>query len=199
MPSQFALSSVDYVVIGMIIFGAIWGTIRKLSREVFTLTASVFSFIVALLTYRITGEKIIRISRLDNRSAEAIAFVGVIIAIVCILAVMKLLLRKVFTLTVESKLERPGGCIAGFISFSLIACMIFYVLILFPHEYLNRKLGDESVIGRRVKNLFPALRKLEIPEATDKKKSVLHSESIQKKNDTKKKKSTDVTTTNSWI
>lgn len=203
MPSLPPLSIVDVVALGIILLSAICGIFRKLSREIFTLVAIVFSFIIALLTHRPIGEKLVGISRLDIRSAQAIAFAMLAVVTVCILIVVKLVLQKVFTLTVESKVERIGGFLVGLISSALTVCMIFYLLILFPHKYVNSKIGAESVIGKTIKKCFPSLQKIETiqspSETTEKKETDFYPDSKRKIRDTKQKKLTDSTSTNNWI
>lgn len=203
MASQNPLSILDVVAIGIILLSAIWGIFRKLSRELFSLIAVLFSFVISLLTYRHIGEKLAGISRLDIRSAEAIAFATVAILTVCVMIVIKLVLGKVFTITVENKAERIGGFFVGLISSTLTVCMTFYLLILFPHKYLNRKIGAESIIGKTVKKCFPYLQKIETIhgtlETTEKTETDFHPTPKQKTRDTKQKTLIDNTSTNNWI
>jgi uncharacterized membrane protein required for colicin V production len=203
MSPQLPFSTVDSVAIGIILLGAIWGLFRKLSRELFTLVSMISASVIALLTYKLLGEKLSGISRLDARSAQAVALVIVVISVICLLIIIKLLLRKIFTITVENKAERVGGFFAGLISFSLAIGLIFYLLILFPHNYINHKVGNESMIGKTIKKCFPALQKFEtnasFPRKINEEGKETDLESKQDKPNSKQKKTPDTISTNRWI
>ena len=61
--------------------------------------------------------------------------------------------RRIMKIVFEPAVDKPGGGFAGFVSGILAVLIVFMIMIQWPNDYLNRKFGEESVIGRVVVKL----------------------------------------------
>lgn len=158
MITQPDMNLIDTVALAVVGAGMLRGYWRGLSGELAQLIGLVSAFVLGLSVYRGVGEWLADRTRLEGRPAAIVAFLGTMAVAAGVMLLVRLVLRRVMKVVVEEKIDRPAGCIAGFLRATLFVVLVFVVMNLWPHEYLNAKFGEESAIGRLVVRLMPAMR-----------------------------------------
>ena len=160
MESLPSLSLLDAVGLLALLIGALRGLIRGLSREFGDMVTALAAFAVALRFHGPFGEAVAARTRLDLPPARAIAFALLAVAAIVILAVCRLILRLFGQITFIPLVNRAGGLLAGLVRSAALLAVMFAVMNLWPHEYLNRTFGEESALGALLLRAVPALREL---------------------------------------
>ncbi len=152
------LNVIDIVALAFIAVCALHGLYRKLSGEIAHVLAALAAFILGIFLYRPFGNWRLGNTRLDERGAHAVAFLlTVLVAIVCMVA-LRFVVKRAMTVVFEPATDRIGGLFAGALRGAVIMAIVFVVMNVWPHDYLNRKFGHESLVGTLVLRLLPEAR-----------------------------------------
>jgi uncharacterized membrane protein required for colicin V production len=155
---HFPVSVIDIIAVLIICLSTLRGFFRGLSGELAQLISLVLALVVGVYTYRPFGAWILSNTHLSNRAAHTVAFVVAVTSVILAAVLLSFVFRRIMKVVFEPTVDKPGGGLAGFISGTLAVILIFMILNLWPHAYLNRKCGEESVIGRVVVKFMPVAR-----------------------------------------
>ena len=151
-------SIVDIVALAVIAFTTVQGYFRRLSGELARLIGVILAFFLALRFYVPIGDWVRTATRLDEGLTQAAAFTLTLLAGIAALIVIRLLLRNLIKLIVEERADKAGGVLAGCSRGCIVVAALFLILNLWPHAYLNRTFGEESVLGSLLLRAMPTLR-----------------------------------------
>jgi membrane protein required for colicin V production len=151
---------VDVIAVALIALAALHGSFRGLSGELASLVATVAAFWFGVHGYQPVGAWMDAHSRLHGRPAFALAFATVIVAGVLIMLVLRWALKRIIRVVVEPTADRVCGTLAGGVRGALWVTALFILANLSPNTYLNRKLGEESLVGTLVMRALPHGREL---------------------------------------
>ena len=182
MDSLPQFSMVDIGALLLLIVGAIQGFFRGLSGELARLFGAVIAFVAGISLRQPVGSWILENSRLEERAANAVAFITTILLAFLIMLILRMIIKRIAKGLLPEGGDKTMGVIAGTLRMGVIVFVIFLCMNMIPHEYLNRVFGDESVIGSVVLKYVPAVR------STLEEKNIIHSkkddkESVEKDND----------------
>lgn len=152
------LSIVDVVALAVAAAVAVHGFFRRLSGEVAGLIGSVVALVVGLSVCRPLGAWMYEHTRLEEQPARAVAFLVTVITAMVLMVLLRVLLSRLMKLVFEPTTDRIGGVVAGFLRGTVYVILFFLLMNLWPHEYLNRVFGEESVIGTAVVEQIPFVR-----------------------------------------
>jgi len=152
------LNLVDIVALGLIAIGGIQGFFRGLSGELARLIGAIIAFVAGVSLHGPVGEWVLRNTRLENQTAHALAFVATVFLAVLIMLVLRLVIKRLIKVVFADGFDKTMGIVAGLARMSVIVCIIFLVMNLIPHAYLNRHFGEESAIGSVVVRYVPTVR-----------------------------------------
>jgi len=155
MPELPPPNLLDIAALVAVCIGAIQGVFRGLSGELSRFISTIVSFIVGMVLYRPFGSWLATHTRLGEAGSAALAFFLTIAAAVVVMVLLRTILKQIFKLAVNPGVDRIGGIFAGMLRASLFVVAIFWLMNLWPHEYLNRKFGRESVVGTLVRAIMP--------------------------------------------
>lgn len=158
MGSSFLLSVVDIAAGFVVLVGIFVGHRRRLSGELANALGIVAAFVLGWHFRDPFGLWIRDHTRLTEQGAQAAAFALTIAAALGCMVVVRLVLHRVMRVVIEEETDKIAGCFAGFVRSVVFVAILFVVMNLLPHEYLNRKFGEESMIGRLLIEWLPELR-----------------------------------------
>ena len=153
-----ALSLIDCVALALLAAGTVRGMLRGLSGELARLLSVVTALVAALWLYAPAGAWLAGNTRLQGRLALAAAFSVTLIAAVVAMVVVRFLLKRVMKVVIEERFDRRLGLAAGFGNTLMVIAIVFLLVNMWPHDYLNRKFGEESLIGTLVLRALPGVR-----------------------------------------
>ncbi len=149
------MSVVDIITLVFIVLATLHGMIRGLSGELSSFLGIITAFILGVWMQPVFTEWLLANTSLAESSAHAVAFAAIIIGALVVLFIIRHFMKKIMQVVIEEKFDRGLGLIAGFVRAVLIVVVIFVIMNLVPHEYLNSKFGEESVIGSFIKPHIP--------------------------------------------
>lgn len=152
-------NAVDIGALVILLLGTIIGFRRGLSGEIARFIGTIAALCLGIYFYKPFGAWIAGHTRIGEETANVIAFALMAGAVLLITLLVRLILRSIMKISFEGNLEKAGGCIAGFIRALILVLMVFMAMNMWPHEYLNRTFGRESVIGSLVVKYMPAIKK----------------------------------------
>jgi len=152
------LNLVDIVALGLIAIGGVQGLFRGLSGELARLIATVLAFVAGVSLHGAVGEWIQAHTRLADQSAHAVAFVATVVLAVLIMLSIRLVVKRLIKVVFADGVDKAMGVLAGLARMSVAVCIIFLIMNLIPHDYLNRHFGEESAIGSVVVRYVPTVR-----------------------------------------
>lgn len=152
-------NAVDIGALVILLLGTIIGFRRGLSGELARFIGTILAFCLAMYFYKPFGSWLVEHTRLEEEPANVTAFVLVVAAVLLVTLVLRLVLRSIMKISFEGNIEKGGGCIAGFVRAVILVLVIFIAMNMWPHDYLNRVFGRESIIGSVVVKYMPAVRK----------------------------------------
>jgi uncharacterized membrane protein required for colicin V production len=172
MPPLPELSLVDIIALALIAIGGIQGFIRGLSGELARLLGTIAAFAAGVALQKPVGAWILGHTRLENQSAHAVAFIATVLLAILAMLILRFLLKRVMKVVFADGLDKGLGVCAGLLRMSVAICILFLVMNLIPHDYLNRVFGEESAIGSIVVKYIPTIRETlernDIPTITPK-------------------------------
>ena len=147
-------------IIAFIICGlsAFQGFRRGLSGELARLISVIVAFTLGVFFYRPFGAWLLEYVRLGEQPAYALAFLVTVIGAVAIMILLRLVLKRIMKIIFAPAIDKTGGCAAGFLRAVVVILIIFVMINMWPHDYLNKLFGEESLIGRGVLKIMPTLR-----------------------------------------
>ncbi len=151
---------VDLLAIIIIVIGGFQGYFRGLSGELAGLISVLIAFMLGVRFYEPFGAWVLDHTRLEGRPSLALAFVVTVVTVIVVLLFLRHVIKRIIKVVVEEQAEKTGGVFAGVIRASLYVVIAFVVLNLVPHEYLNRKFGEESVVGTAIQAVMPHMQEL---------------------------------------
>lgn len=153
------LNTVDIVAIVVMLFGALNGLRRGLSRELAGTVSVVLALFLGIGLYRPLGEFVAERTRLGELSGRSLAFALTVIVAVIVMILLRLLLKHAIKVIISDKaVDRAGGMIAGFLKSAVVVIIVFIVFSMWPDKYLHRVFAVESLIGRTVVENMPEFR-----------------------------------------
>lgn len=142
------LSAVDIAAVILMLLCAIRGLRRGLSGELASALSLLSAFVLAMYFWRPLLSWIEENTLLEQGSAKAAAFVATFFLGLVLILVLGALLKRIISVAIKDEADKVGGFFAGIVRSVVIVAIVFLLMNLVPSEYLNRKFGEESLIGR---------------------------------------------------
>ena len=152
------MNIIDIAAIAIVALGVIQGCRRRLSGELAHLISVVAAFGTGLFFFRPVGDWFMAHTRLTDQGAHVVAFIATMLASLVVMTLIRIVLGRVMKVVIEPEVDRTGGAIAGFVRASVFVLIVFIIMNMWPHDFLNRIFGEESLIGSVVVKCMPALR-----------------------------------------
>ncbi|MCE9616586.1 MAG: CvpA family protein [Lentisphaerae bacterium] len=148
----------DVVAVAVIALAALRGSFRGMSGELAGLFGNAAALMAGIVCYHPLGDWLIQHSKFTGRAAFATAFIAIVLACIIVMLILRWTLGRVLHVVVEDGINRTGGVIAGVVRGILFTTTVFIAMNLIPHEGLNRRFGEESLVGTLVQRATPHLR-----------------------------------------
>jgi uncharacterized membrane protein required for colicin V production len=145
-----SVNVIDIAVLIIIGVNLIIGIRRGLSGELAALVGTVAAFGLGAHLLSPFGAWLNGHTRLGERPAQALAFISVAVGVIIVMILLRLLLGKLMKISFEPTLDKIGGFAAGLIRSCVLVLIIVVSVLMCPNDYLNRKFGEESVVGRSI-------------------------------------------------
>ncbi len=152
------INLVDIVAILFILVYVVMGWRRGLAAEIGHLAGAALAFWIGLRYHERLAAWMTGHTRMEGAPATVVAYVAVVLAIILASMILSLVLSKLMELAIPEGANKVWGGMAGLVKGSLYAAMILLAVNLWPHEYLNRHFGEESVLGAFVMRWVPVVR-----------------------------------------
>lgn len=152
------LSLVDVIAVLFVLLLVVLSWRRGLAQEIGHLAGSIAAFVLGWIYHREVGEWLVAHTRLTGDPARVAAFIGTVLVVILVSFVITLLLSRLIKQIIPEGIDHVGGAVAGLIKGSVYVLLIFLVLNMWPHEYLNRHFGEESLIGTGVLKILPSVK-----------------------------------------
>jgi len=149
-------SAVDIAAAALVVLGTLYGYVRGLSGELAQFVGIAGAFVFGLWLHAPAAGWIDAHTRLAGRSAQTVGFAATAVLAFAAWIVLRALLKPVLRVIVEDRFEKPGGLVAGLVRSVLLVIIVFVVLNLWPHPYLNATFGRKSLIGAVIRSHLPA-------------------------------------------
>ncbi len=169
------LNLVDIVALGLIAIGGIQGFFRGLSGELARLIGVIVAFVAGVSLHGAVGEWILKNTRLMDQTAHAVAFIATVVLAVLIMLAIRLVVKRLIKVVFADGFDKTVGIVAGLARMSVVVCIIFLIMNLIPHDYLNRQFGERSAIGSVVVRYVPTVRET-LERVADPESSTKHEE-----------------------
>lgn len=155
----------------VIVLGTAIGFKRGLSGEIARFLGTIAALSLGLFFYKPCGSWIAGHTKLSEGAANVMSFILMIAIILLITLLLRFILRNIMKISFEGRIEKTGGCIAGFLRAVTLVLVVFIAMNLWPYEPFNRFFGEESVIGTVVIQHLPSatrqVEKLPIKEKVE--------------------------------
>lgn len=142
------LNLTDYILIGLILIGALQGLKRGLSGEL----ARVFCFILSLgagwYFYEPLGTFIRNHTRLDGKGSQLSGFLIIIVSVIALFWIGLAILRSVLDFAFKGRIEKWGGLLIGVARMSLWITTALLAVTVWGNTSLYRVMIQESTIGQ---------------------------------------------------
>ena len=152
------LNAVDVVAVLFVALHVVLSWRRGLSDEVGRLLGALAALVLGWLYCAAIGEWLTRHTRLEGRPATLVGFVGTVLVVMLAAFLVSFLVSRIFKLGLPERADHVLGGVAGLVKGAVYTVVIFLALNLWPHEYLNRQFGEESLIGSSVLRIVPSVR-----------------------------------------
>ena len=155
-------NAVDVAVIICLMIGAVQGFIRGLSGELAQLLSAVAGFGSGIWVYGPISQWMQKNDRLGEDSSRAVSFVAAMIAAIIIMIVLRIVFKKLLSGIIQEKFDKATGAIAGMLRAAIFVLMFLILMNLWPHDYINRLFGKESVFGTLAAKAMPGILKKDL-------------------------------------
>jgi uncharacterized membrane protein required for colicin V production len=150
------INVIDIAAVIVVCVSLIIGIRRGLSGELAGLIGTIAAFGLGAHFLAPFGVWLQAHTRLGERPAQALAFISVAVGVIIVMILLRLLLGKIMKISFEPAVDKFGGFASGLIRSCVLVLIIFVSIQMCPNDYLNRKFGEESVVGRFVaKHVMP--------------------------------------------
>ena len=144
------INVIDIAALIIIGVNIIIGMRRGLSGELAGLVGTIAAFGLGAHFLAPFGAWLKDHTRLGERPAQALAFISVVVCVIIVMILLRLILGKIMKLSFEPAVDKIGGFVSGLVRSCVLVLIIVVSVQICPNDYLNRKFGEESVVGRSV-------------------------------------------------
>ncbi len=152
-------NAVDIAVIICLMIGAVQGFIRGLSGELAQLLSAVAGFGSGVWVFGPISQWMQKNGRLGEDASRAVSFVASMIAAIILMIVLRLVFKKLISGIIQEKFDKATGSIAGMLRAGIFVLMFLILMNLWPHDYINRLFGKESIFGTLAVKAMPGILK----------------------------------------
>ncbi|MBT3194407.1 MAG: CvpA family protein [Verrucomicrobia bacterium] len=152
------LNLVDIGALILIAIGALQGFFRGLSGELARLIGTLLAFVAGVALHDSVAAWILENTRLEDQPAHAVAFIATVLIAILIMLLLRLVVKRLIKVVFAAGFDKGMGVLAGSLRMGTVVCIIFLIMNLVPHDYLNRHFGEESAIGSVVIRYVPRVR-----------------------------------------
>ena len=155
-PEAFTL--VDFIVLALILFGAVQGLFRGLSGEMARVLGAVCAFVGGAILHEPVGEWIAQYTRLENQEARIFTYVVTVILALVLFALFHRIIKKLLQVALGAGFDKCAGIPAGMLRVTALIGTIFIAIHIIQAPFKDR-VGKESFFGRQAIRLVPAVQR----------------------------------------
>lgn len=148
----------DILAAVIILFCIVMGYRRGLSGELARAISWLVVLVLGILLKDPLGAWLTEHTRLEGRAALAVAYLVIIIVGIITIIIVSLVVTKLVKFVVAEGADKLVGSIIGFAKGIIVVLVMFILFNLWPHEYLNRVFGEQSMIGMVVIRCMPEIQ-----------------------------------------
>lgn len=149
---------VDIVASVFVLLSMLHGYKRGLSGEIAQLIGVLVGFCLGIAGYRPLAQWLADNTRVGGGVADVLAFVVILVVSTIVLILVRFVLGRVMKVVFDESVNKAGGLLAACLRAVFVTLIIFIVMNLVPHDYLNEQFGERSLIGRGTLRLLPVLQ-----------------------------------------
>lgn len=140
----------DYILLAVLTFGILRGTVRGLSGELASIVSMVAASAAAWFLRPPLADLLAETRDLTALQAETAALGLILIAALVFFWACLLLLKTLFEFAFKGLLERIGGALIGGLRFALVLTLALLLYAPFASELHQTAIYEDSVLGRQV-------------------------------------------------
>lgn len=152
------MNIIDIIALVVIAVGVLRGYRHGLSGELAHVISVVVVFMLGLHFYGPLGVWLNEHSQVGEQAAHALAFVATLVAAGVAMILLRAVLKRIMRVVIADGADKLGGAVAGSLRAAVFVVIVFVLVNLWPHDYLNRAFGKQSMIGSCVLACMPELR-----------------------------------------
>ena len=160
MTSDPVFNVIDIISFVLIIVGSFVGYQRKLSGEIAILISLGAAFFLGVFMYEPIGLWLVSHTRMDVGAARVATYVFLVLGAGVVMVAARILLGKFMKLVIGEQADRTCGAVAGFVKAVVVVLIIYFAMNVVPFDYVNRKFGYESFIGRNIQSILPSIEEV---------------------------------------
>lgn len=142
-----AFNWVDWLFIGVLLYGAAMGAMRGLSHELATLIGMLVAIVVTWLFYESVAAWIVLRWGWNPEITRLMAVVALVAVSLYGMRVLRIALGTLMTFAFKGPVERVGGLLAGFFRRGAIYLVLMLAASFVPWNWLQRAVMFESQTG----------------------------------------------------
>lgn len=142
-----ALNWVDWLFIGVLLYGAAMGAVRGLSHELATLIGMMVAVVVTWLFYEKASAWICERWGWDPEWTRLMAVVALVLLSLAGMRALRMGLSALMTFSFKGLVERLGGLLAGGVRLGSIYLVLMLAASFVPWSWLQRSVMFESQTG----------------------------------------------------
>ncbi|NQU40574.1 MAG: CvpA family protein [Lentisphaerae bacterium] len=162
------LNVVDIVAVLFVLLHIVLSCRRGLSEEIARLLGAIVAFWLGLRYHDSVAGWLADHTRVEGQTAQVVSYIGVVLLVMLASLLLTVVMSKLIKLAIPEGVDAIAGGVAGLVKGALYVAIIFLAMNLWPHDYLNRHFGEESLIGSFVMRLVPAvqeqLEEMDVPD-----------------------------------
>lgn len=143
-----SISVPDIVAVIVVLVCVFQGVRQGLSKELARTVAVLLALGLGLWSAVPLGDWMATSTRLNTANARALVFTVVAVLILVVFLLLRMVFRILMKVSFNEKIEKPGGALGGIIRGVGFVMIVFLAVNLWPHDYINRKCGEESLVGK---------------------------------------------------
>jgi membrane protein required for colicin V production len=152
------LNLVDIVAVLFVLVHVVLSWRRGLSEEIGRVAGAILAFWIGLHYHEAVAGWMTDHTRMGGQSARVTSYIAVVLLIILGSLLLTLFVSKILKLAIPEGADKVWGGVAGLVKGAFYTAIIFLAMNLWPHEYLNRHFGGESMIGSVVVKWIPAVQ-----------------------------------------
>lgn len=150
------MNVLDYVFLGLVLVGVVRGAMVGLSRQLFGLFMVAVAVWASGRFYPVLASTLATGGRMETRTADIAAYVLIFAGVCVAFLLVRLLLKALIKFGFTPLIEKLGGALVGGVMGALSASAAMVALSLIPNETIHAAVTQESTVGRRLNQTFPA-------------------------------------------